>query len=242
MVPASSHKVSRVSWYSGSCRPGSRFVYVAFTLSGQPSQAVPLQSPVTCAVRTPECTHSGLGSFPFARRYSGNRCFFLFLRVLRCFSSPGSPPWVMCWPMDGRSSSCRVSPFRNPWITGYLLLPMAYRSLSRLSSAPGAKASALRSSSLDPSCPQWVLPRRIALRLLVYGFCSWRVTLVTLLFSCASISGRHLGCLKYCLQYFAFVFSSMCSFQGTVRKLSLSVEIKGFEPLTPCLQGRCSPN
>ena len=31
---------------------------------------------------------SGLASFPFARRYLGNRCFFLFLRVLRCFSSP----------------------------------------------------------------------------------------------------------------------------------------------------------
>ena len=35
-------------------------------------------------------TRFSLGSFPFARRYSGNRCFFLFLRVLRCFSSPGS--------------------------------------------------------------------------------------------------------------------------------------------------------
>ena len=32
----------------------------------------------------------GLGSFHFARRYFGNRCLFLFLRVLRCFSSPGS--------------------------------------------------------------------------------------------------------------------------------------------------------
>ena len=32
----------------------------------------------------------GLGSSPFARRYSGNRGFFLFLGVLRCFSSPGS--------------------------------------------------------------------------------------------------------------------------------------------------------
>ena len=30
-----------------------------------------------------------MGSSPFARRYLGNRCFFLFLRVLRCFSSPG---------------------------------------------------------------------------------------------------------------------------------------------------------
>ena len=33
----------------------------------------------------------GLGSAPFARHYSGYRRFFLFLRVLRCFSSPGSP-------------------------------------------------------------------------------------------------------------------------------------------------------
>ena len=49
---------------------------------------------------TPECTHSGLGSFHFARRYFGNRVFFLFLRVLRCFSSPGSPPYVMDWRMD----------------------------------------------------------------------------------------------------------------------------------------------
>ena len=30
----------------------------------------------------------GLGSSRFARRYWGNRLFFLFLRVLRCFSSP----------------------------------------------------------------------------------------------------------------------------------------------------------
>ena len=35
-------------------------------------------------------TH-GLGSSPFARHYLGNHCYFLFLRVLRCFSSPRSP-------------------------------------------------------------------------------------------------------------------------------------------------------
>ena len=49
---------------------------------------------------TPACTHAGLGSSHFARRYFGNRCFFLFLRLLRCFSSPGSPPYVMDWRMD----------------------------------------------------------------------------------------------------------------------------------------------
>ena len=33
----------------------------------------------------------GLGSSDFARHYFRNHCCFLFLRVLRCFSSPGSP-------------------------------------------------------------------------------------------------------------------------------------------------------
>ena len=39
---------------------------------------------------------TGLGSSPFARRYLGNRYFFLFLRVLRCFSSPGLPLVYLC--------------------------------------------------------------------------------------------------------------------------------------------------
>ena len=33
----------------------------------------------------------GLGCSPFARHYWGNHFCFLFLRVLRCFSSPRSP-------------------------------------------------------------------------------------------------------------------------------------------------------
>ena len=38
MVPASSHKVSRVSWYSGYRLVSSSFMYGAFTLSGRLSQ------------------------------------------------------------------------------------------------------------------------------------------------------------------------------------------------------------
>ena len=98
---------------------------------------------MTFAVRTPDCTQSGLGSFPFARRYLGNHCCFLFLRLLRCFSSPGSLYMAMYSPYSDRSFSCRVSPFRNLRVNGYLLLTVAYRSLSRLSSALSAKASAL---------------------------------------------------------------------------------------------------
>ena len=40
---------------------------------------------------------------------------------------------------------CRVSPFGNLRIDAYVPLPVAYRSLSRPSSAPDAKAFALRS-------------------------------------------------------------------------------------------------
>src|SRR5699024_6018644 len=40
---------------------------------------------------TPVSKLTGLGCFRFARRYLGNRICFLFLWVLRCFSSPGLP-------------------------------------------------------------------------------------------------------------------------------------------------------
>ena len=100
---------------------------------------------------TPVCTHTGLGSSAFARRYLRNRVFFLFLRVLRCFSSPGSPHNAMDSRYADGGLLRRVSPFRYLRINGYLLLPEAFRSLSRLSSALSAKASTLRSSSLDHS-------------------------------------------------------------------------------------------
>ena len=98
---------------------------------------------------TPACTHTGLGSSAFARRYLRNRCFFLFLRVLRCFSSPGSPRIAMYLPYAACGLRMRVSPFGHPRIAGYVRLPAAFRSLSRPSSASSAWAFALRPFSLD---------------------------------------------------------------------------------------------
>ena len=77
--------------------------------------------------------HAGLGSSPVARHYWGNHCYFLFLEVLRCFSSLRLPP---CTSMDSHPSGDWVVPFGNRGIKGYLLLPRAYRSLSRPSSPP----------------------------------------------------------------------------------------------------------
>ena len=65
--------------------------------------------------------------------------YFLFLQVLRCFSSLRYPPALR----DDIPSGYRVVPFGNPRIKGHLHLPAAYRSLSRPSSPPRAKASAM---------------------------------------------------------------------------------------------------
>ena len=57
------------------------------------------QNKVNVAVLQPRiCLNKyGLGYSPFARHYLGNHNCFLFLWVLRCFSSPGSPPlWIIC--------------------------------------------------------------------------------------------------------------------------------------------------
>ena len=83
----------------------------------------------------------GLGYFPFARHYLGNHYYFLFLRLLRCFSSPGLLPYKRVSYIPVRW----VAPFGNQRINGYLHLPVAYRSLSRPSSPLRAKASPVRS-------------------------------------------------------------------------------------------------
>ena len=98
------------------------------------------------AVRNPKgIATSGLAYFPFARRYLGNRCFFLFLLLLRCFSSEGFLHIPMDSVYDDKVLPYRVSPFGNLGVDGYLLLTRAYRSLSRPSSAPDAKSFSLRS-------------------------------------------------------------------------------------------------
>ena len=110
----------------------------------------PFCYPSSCFLQSePHEQVHGLGSSGFARRYFRNRSFFLFLALLRCFSSGGSLYTAMDSLYSRWSLSSGVSPFRNLRVNGYLLLTAAYRSLSRPSSASGAKASALCSFLLD---------------------------------------------------------------------------------------------
>ena len=92
-----------------------------------------------------------LGLFPGRSPLLGESLvYFLFLQVLRCFSSLRSPPYTS---MDNHPSGDWVVPFGNPRIKDHLHLPEAYRSLSRPSSPPRAKASTRRPNFLSPFMP-----------------------------------------------------------------------------------------
>ena len=162
MVPPDSHGISRAPCYLGS-RPevaqvsptgvspsvpalSRTFGYQSdFLLPAgysSPGRAVPQpRSRNACWL-----SHAtGLACSPFAHHYSGNRGCFLFLWVLRCFTSPR----YLHLPYVFRQGRRAITPARFPHseIPGSksgCRLPGAYRRLLRPSSAPGAKASTVR--------------------------------------------------------------------------------------------------
>jgi len=118
MVPADSRRVPRAPRYLGATRrQNGVFVYGAVTLSGRPFHAVPLTPfrPSFCGPATPDSPFEspGLGSSAFARHYLRNHCCFLFLRVLRWFTSPGSLPAPMDSVRNNRCSHRLGSPIRK---------------------------------------------------------------------------------------------------------------------------------
>ena len=131
--------------------PVLTFPYGSVTLFGAPFQKLRVRyRRLSSALNPTRPQTHGLASCRFARHYSGNRVFFLFLRVLRCFTSPGAlltDYLIHLW-MTAHYRS-QVPPFGDPGINAYLQLPQAFRSLSRPSSAISALASTLRSYSLD---------------------------------------------------------------------------------------------
>ena len=126
--------------------PNSVFAYGALTLCGRPSHAVRLTCWSVVRVRTPGnrsplvwplprslATTSGISVDFFSSPYL-DVSVQAVPRVRLFYSAHADRVWL-----------CRVSPFGNPRINAYVPLPVAYRSLSRPSSAPDAKAFTLRS-------------------------------------------------------------------------------------------------
>ena len=147
MVLPCSHRVSRVRRYSGYSLSVFSFTYGTLTLCGRLSHTVQLDTSDRDASPNPEdperpsvwppprslATTSGISVDVFS-------CPYLDVSVqgvpfVRLFDSTHDTGVLLQW----------VSPFGNLRINGYLLLPEAYRSLSRPSSAPDAKAFPLRS-------------------------------------------------------------------------------------------------
>ena len=189
----------------------------------------------------------GLGCFPFARHYSGNHYCFLFLCLLRCFSSAGLRIYA---------TSLQLVRFPHSEIRGSIhicwspRLIAAYHVLHRLW------------EPRHPPCTLSYFLLLITLLLVIVCFLIWlslRYTirgsktinrsLSSFLFS-SSIQSQQPSLLLSSLffnYFFQYVKERLprsipapLSISNSFQVLEGVVENNGFEPLTPCVQGRCS--
>ena len=146
MVPPTSHRVPRVLRYSGSGYILSVFDYVTLTLYRWPSHAIRLTYRLKKPSVTPEILLPPVWPLPRSLATTGGISVDVFsspyldvsvqaVPHIRLFDSTYVTRVLLWW----------VSPFGNLRINAHLQLPEAYRSLSRPSSAPDAKAFPLRS-------------------------------------------------------------------------------------------------
>ena len=141
-----SHGVSRVPRYSGSRLSAPAFRYGALTLSSRPSHAVLLASSDRDVCPQPRRINPPVWPPP---RSLATTCGI----SVDVFSSPyldvsvQAVPYVLLFDSQHVDTVLpyRVSPFGYLRINAHLQLPEAFRSLSRPSSAPDAKAFPLRS-------------------------------------------------------------------------------------------------
>ena len=144
MVSASSLKVPRASSYSGSRLLPLPFAYTTLTSYGRSFQ-----------YRSARLRNALCGPKPHGARtmvWALPRSLAATYGIIIIFSSSGyldvsvhRVPSAYLWiQYTVTGSASRVSPFRYPRIPACLRLPVAFRSLSRLSSALSAKASTLR--------------------------------------------------------------------------------------------------
>ena len=141
MVPADSDRISRVPPYSGGTPDMLSLPVPDFhrLRSDFPDSSSSENIFLWVLLLPRYCpNNTGLGSFPFDRHYSGNRFFFLFLQVLRCFSSLR----LLILRCDVPSAR-RVDLFGHPRIESFLQIPADFRSLTRPSSLMEAKASSV---------------------------------------------------------------------------------------------------
>ena len=152
MVPPHSHRITRVRWYSGYCAISRRFVYRTLTFFGQLSHTVRLQLCMNFAVRTPTVLLPLVWPLPISLATTRGISVDFFSSPYLDVSVREVPHvtlWIHVTFLDSSSRGFPHSEIHG--YIAYLQLPVAYRSLSRPSSAPDAKAFTLRSYSLELS-------------------------------------------------------------------------------------------
>src|SRR5690625_4704938 len=130
MDPADSSAIPRATPYSGTnTQPHNPFAYGTNTHSGAAFKQLQLKSQDRTRIgpTTPNPKRPGLGYSHFARRYYGNRHFFLFLQVLRCFNSLSSHPQPINSAAGYGATLRQVPPFGHPRIKARFQLPEDYR-------------------------------------------------------------------------------------------------------------------
>ena len=151
MVPPYSHRVSRVLRYSGYSRPDLAFrLRVSHPLrTAFPNRSTRLNLRLL-QVHTPNIRRYSVWPLPRSLATTGGISVDFSSSPYLDVSVRAVPhAWLFYSPYVAAVLPQRVAPFGNLRVDAYLQLTEAYRSLSRPSSAPNAKAFPLRSSLLD---------------------------------------------------------------------------------------------
>ena len=154
----------------------------------------------------------GLGCSGFARRYCRNHFCFLLLRVLRCFSSPRSPPRLRM--TESLLSGCPIRKSRNQRLF-----------------APNPGLSQLITS--------FIASESLGIRRLPFHTFFFR--------SFPKLFGKDNERFFFRYNFALLILYLILVFQHVKDLFGVKcccrynhVENNGFEPLTPCVQGRCS--
>ena len=142
MVPISSVRISRVPTYSGLRSRLQNFVYRSFTFFALPFQVIRLSIRLLSRGPYPTVIMTVVWAPPISLATTFGITIVFFSSGYLDVSVPRVPLILLSnqW-MITRCYSCWVPSFGYLRISGYLLLPAAFRSLSRPSSAPCTKAS-----------------------------------------------------------------------------------------------------
>ena len=226
MVHPDSHGVSRAPQYSGTFCAAFGFAYGAITRYGAPSQKLPLpnygsrlkalQPPALAFTPNNFETKASarFGLFPFRSPLLWESRLISLPPGTEMFHFPGLASLSLCiqLAMTGYDSS-RVSPFGNPRFIACLAAP---RGLSQPTTS-------------------FFACRRQGIHLLPLVSYPTNITSFHPLFNCQRANPSfNLGAKAKLL---------CAKFQTKVSKNApLVVEVNGIEPMTPCVQGRCSPS